>query len=73
MCRIFGALDDMRYRMYFDNLKRRSAGGRTIDRGCIEEVARMYLALSGWPSIVLVVALDDDEPGHHSYTSHSLR
>ena len=61
----------------------------------------MYLALSGWLSIVLVVALaawqedseqsddgeariqsgpyaevhplDDDEPGHHSYTSHSLR
>ena len=63
----------------------------------------MYLALSGWLSIVLVVALAawqedseqsddgearmqsgpyaevhpldqvDDEPGHHSYTSHSLR
>ena len=86
----------MRYRMYFKNLRRTSIKRRTI-----EEVARMYLALSGWLSIVLVVALaawqedseqsddgeariqsgpyaevhplDDDEPGHHSYTSHSLR
>ena len=88
----------MQYRMYFKNLRRTSIKRRTI-----EEVARMYLALSGWLSIVLVVALAawqedseqrddgearmqsgpyaevhpldqvDDEPGHHSYTSHSLR
>ena len=86
---VFVGLHDM----YFKNLKRRT----------IEEVARMYLALSGWLSIVLVVALAawqedseqrddgeariqsgpyaevhpldqvDDEPGQHSYTSHSLR
>lgn len=40
---VFVGLHDM----YFKNLKRRT----------IEEVARMYLALSGWFSIVVVVAL----------------
>ena len=57
---VFVGLHDI----YFKNLKRRT----------IEEVARMYLALSGWLSIVLVVALaawqedseqsDDGEAGY---------